>query len=128
MISLILMLALAGPASVIAGPPVPATPAVTPAQAAMARYHGDYTPAAPPKPCQRPRDGEVVVCAVDGRGGSPDRLPLPDERGARDEPRLATGELPHMGVGGSPVRNPPGTGLTLTLKGGKATIAGNSGQ
>jgi hypothetical protein len=126
------LLALIGSAAAaeaeVAGPPLPARPAISPAQAAMTKYQGDYLPSAPQKPCERPKNGEIVVCAVDGRGGSSDRLPLPDELGSRDRTRLATGEAPHIAVGGSPVRNPPGTGLTLTLKGGKTTIAGNSGQ
>ncbi|WP_404712831.1 hypothetical protein [Sphingomonas sp. MMS24-J13] len=124
----VILVMLAGPAVAadVAGPALPAKTVATPAQAAMARYRSNYAPAAPPKPCQRPEEGEVVVCAADGRGGSADRLPLPDELGRRDEARLAKGEPPHLGVGGSPVKNPPGTGLTLTLKGGKTTITGNS--
>lgn len=131
MIGFGLALALAGSAADPVGPVgpvVPVIPAMTPAQAAMARYRGDYAAAAPPKPCQRPKEGEVVVCAVDGRGGSSDRLPLPGDLGRRDTARNATGDAPHIAVGDSPVRNPPGTGLTLTLKGGKATVTGHADQ
>lgn len=107
-----------------AGPPRPAPAKVSPAQAAMTNYHQSYDPAAPPKPCQRPKAEEIVVCALDGRGGSPDRLPLPGERGA-PAVRIVTGDADHMGVGDSPVRNPRGTGLTLTLKANKTTLKGN---
>jgi hypothetical protein len=46
-----------------------------------------------PAPCAPGRPGEVVVCGS-GRGGSTERVPLPDERGPRDHPRTATGEMP----------------------------------
>jgi hypothetical protein len=128
---LALMLTLTGSAALAdtAGPPAPARARITPAQAAMAKYRGDYANAAPPRPCQRPSDGEVVVCAVEGRGGSPERLPLPAERGPRDWARREIGEPPRAGgVGGSPVALATGTGLTLTLKGGKTTLKGNGAK
>jgi hypothetical protein len=109
------------------GPPRPAPARVSPAQAAMTNYHQSYDPASPPKPCQRPKADEIVVCAQDGRGGSPDRLPLPGERGSPTV-RIATGDADHAGVGDSPVRNPKGTGLTLTLKSGSTTLRGNGQQ
>lgn len=121
------MMALIGSAALAdtAGPPSPAKTMISPAQAAMAKYRGDYGTTTPPKPCQRHKDGEIVVCGVEGRAGSPDRLPLPNERGARDWAKLEIGEPPHMGVGGSPVAMPPGVGLTLTVKGGKTKVTGN---
>jgi hypothetical protein len=104
-----------------AGPPVPAKSKVTAAQVAITNYRQSYQPAEPPKPCQQPANGEIVVCAQDGRGGSPDRLPLPGELGA-PAVRIATGEAPHMGVGRSPVHH-PGQGLMLTMKGRKLVVA-----
>jgi hypothetical protein len=123
---LVLLLVLPGTVALAdpTGPARPAQPRITPAQAAMAKYRGDYGAPVAAKPCDRATQGEVVVCGQSGRGGSPDRLPLPDERGARGV-RIATGEAPHLGVGDSPVRNPKGTGLTLTLKAGGTTLKGN---
>ena len=119
-----MLLASIGSAAVAetAGPPVPPVPKISPAQVAMADYKRAVTPSALPQPCARARAGELVVC---GQDGSPDRLPLPDERGAREGERTAIGEPPHTGVGGSPVHTPPLTGITLTLKGGKPTVKGN---
>ncbi len=127
--SVLLLLALAGSTASAepAGPQRPAAPRTSPAQTAIANYHQSFDPSEAPRPCQRPTNGEVVVCAQNGRGGSPDRLPLPDERGA-PAARIATGEAPHMAVGDSPVRNPKGTGLTLTLKPGQTTLTGNGAQ
>jgi hypothetical protein len=127
--SALLLLALAGSvaSAETAGPQRPAAARTSPAQAAIANYHQTYDAAALPAPCQRPANGEVVVCGQDGRGGSPDRLPLPGERGP-PATRIATGEAPHMAVGDSPVRNPKGTGLTLTMKPGKTTLTGNGAQ
>jgi hypothetical protein len=127
--SVLFLLALAGSAASAepAGPQQPAPARQSPAQAAIANYHQSYDPAEARKPCQRPLNGEIVVCAQDGRGGSPDRLPLPGERSAPGV-RIATGEPPHMAVGDSPVRNPKGTGLTLTVKPGKTTLTGNTAQ
>ena len=105
------------------GPPPPPIAKVSPAQAAMAHYKNDRTPQAAPHPCQRPKQGEVVVC---GQDESADRLPLRDERDARAGERTAVGEPPHMGVGGSPVHAPPLTGVTLTKTfGGKTRVAAN---
>jgi hypothetical protein len=104
-----------------AGPPAPVKAKATPAQTAITNYHQSYDAAEPPKPCQRATGGEIVVCGVDGRGGSPDRLPLPGERGA-PALRIATGEAPHMSVGGSPVHR-PGMGLTVRVTNGKIVVA-----
>lgn len=106
-----------------AGPPPPPLAKVSPAQAAMANYRADHMPQAAPQPCQRPKQGELVVC---GQDQSADRLPLRDERGARAGERTAIGEPPHGGVGGSPVHAPPLTGITLTKTfGGKTRVAAN---
>jgi hypothetical protein len=75
------------------GPPAPVAARSSPAQQAMVDYKRNFGPVPLPAPCQRPKDNEVVVCGVGGRGGSPDRLPLPDERGPPDHPRLAVGEV-----------------------------------
>lgn len=126
----VLLMVLTGSAALAdpTGPPLPVKPAISPAQAAMTRYQGDYGRSARPKPCQRPKDGEIVVCGVEGRGNSPDRLPLPDERGARDWARLEIGEPPRAGAGGSPVAMPAGVGLTLTVKGGRTKVTGNKAE
>jgi hypothetical protein len=76
-----------------AGPPVPTATKDSPAQQAMLDYKRNFGPVPLPAPCQRPKDNEVIVCGVGGRGGSPDRLPLPAERGPPDHPRLAVGEV-----------------------------------
>lgn len=76
-----------------AGPPAPTAARNSSAQQAMLDYKRNFGPVPLPAPCQRPKDNEVIVCGVGGRGGSPDRLPLPDERGPPDHPRLAVGEV-----------------------------------
>ena len=77
----------------LVGPPVPAPPKQTPAEQAIALYHAEWAHRTP-APCPvRGRNGEIVVCA-DGRGNSPDRLPLPDERGPPDHARQPIGEVP----------------------------------
>ncbi|QJU56754.1 hypothetical protein HL653_02195 [Sphingomonas sp. AP4-R1] len=114
----------------VAGPPVPVVPKQTPFQQAVAFAHRDDpippapTPvscknakgetstacgvkdgARPPSiPCRR-KDGEIVVCAIVGR--SPDRIPLPDERGPAHHP----GEFARADVGQGPF--PPRPGITL---------------
>lgn len=72
------------------GPPTPAVSKTTPAQQAMAIYRDEYAHWRF-KPCASARPGEIVVCG-NGRGGSADRLPLPEERGPPDV-RVATGEI-----------------------------------
>lgn len=108
-----------------AGPPAPGVAKDTPAERAIALYAAEHGRRAPPKPCRQTRGEDIVVC---GRadGTSPYRMPLADERGPRDGPKTATGELPAGGAGGSPMQRPPGVGLTLTLKRGQgAKVAGN---
>lgn len=104
------------------GPPRPMSAGASPAQAAITGYQQRYGVAPRAQPCPRSKAGEVVVC-----GESPDRLPLRDERGAPDL-RIATGEAPHMGVGGSPVHTPPAFGITLTMKPGRTTLRGNGAK
>jgi hypothetical protein len=87
------MLLLATPAqSAPTGPPAPAEATATPAQRAIALYRDEYRHGF--KPCPLPTHANEVVVCGNGRGGSADRLPLPDERGPPDRARLATGELP----------------------------------
>jgi len=62
------------------GPPVPIASRATPAEQVIALYRDEYRHGF--KPCPPPTHAnEVVVCGT-GRGGSPDRIPLPDERAA----------------------------------------------
>jgi len=126
--TLLFLLAMTGSAAAAepAGPARAPAPRIAPAQAAMAKYRGDYGATAPAQPCPRGvAQGDVVVCGQPGRGGSPDRLPLPDERGA-PAVRIATGDAGHVGVGGSPYHHDKaGTGLTLTVKPGKTSLTGN---
>ena len=122
--SVLLFFALAGSvaSAETAGPQRPAAAKTSPADAAIANYRQSYDAAEPLKPCQRAKTGEVVVC------GQSDRLPLPGERGA-PAVRTATGEAPHMGVGGAPFHHEvAGTGLTLTVKPGKTTLKGNGAR
>jgi hypothetical protein len=81
----LLLLATSGPAlAETAGPPAPVKTKATAAQTAISNYKRDFGAVPLPAPCVRPKGNEVVVCGVGGRGGSADRLPLPDERGAAD--------------------------------------------
>jgi hypothetical protein len=90
------------------GPPAPVAIKASAAQQAMANYRRDFAALPIPKPCIRPKGNEVIVCGVGGRGGSPERLPLPDERGLPDHARTAIGEIrPDMSA-------PPGMGTCLT--------------
>lgn len=91
-----------------AGPPAPRAATASPAQQAMHDYRLAFGAVALPAPCQRPKGNEVVVCGAGGRGGSPDRLPLPDARGPPDHARIAVGEVrPDMS-------KPPGMGTCLS--------------
>jgi hypothetical protein len=90
------------------GPPAPIAIKTSAAQQAMANYRRDFAAMPLPAPCVRPKGNEVVVCGVGGRGGSPERLPLPDERGVPDHARTAVGEVrPDMSA-------PPGMGTCYT--------------
>ncbi|WP_420139433.1 hypothetical protein [Sphingomonas sp.] len=67
--------------------PTPVTKATLVQQSAALyrdKYRHGYVP------CPTPTHANEVVICGNGRGGSADRLPLPDERG----PRNATGEIP----------------------------------
>jgi hypothetical protein len=79
------------------GPAMPPAAKITPVEETIALYkdmygHQNFKPCAPARP------GEITVCGR-GRGGSPDRLPLPWERGPRDSPRQPTGEIPSAHAG-----------------------------
>jgi hypothetical protein len=74
------------------GPPVPTASKTTPAQQMIALYRDQYAHWQF-KPCPPARPGEVVVCG-NGRRGSANRIPLPDERAPPDRARTATGDLP----------------------------------
>jgi hypothetical protein len=74
------------------GPQAPVPSKTTPVQQAIALYRDQYRHGYVPCPAPT-RANEVVICG-NGRGGSANRLPLPDERGPRDGPRTATGEIP----------------------------------
>ncbi len=80
--------AMAGPI----GPPAPTVAKTSPAQQAIALYRDEYRHGyvACPAPTHA---NEVVICG-NGRGGSDNRIPLPDERAPPDGPRIATGEIP----------------------------------
>ena len=76
------------------GPPAPAKVKTTAAQTAIANYKRDFGAVPLPQPCIRPKANEVVVCGVGGRGGSAERLPMPDDRGSPDHSRSALNEPP----------------------------------
>jgi hypothetical protein len=140
-------LALAAPAlAETVGPVVPPTPRLTPAQQAIAFTHRDdpIPPAPTPVSCRKPngeittacgvkegarppsvpckrKNGEIVVCAPVGR--SPDRIPLPDERGPAHHP----GEFARADVGTGPVPVVPGIvvanfGMSKATKTKNATL------
>ena len=90
-IALLLLTAGAAPgAATPSGPPVPVASRATPAQQAIALYRDEYRHGY--HPCPPPTHANEVVVCGNGRGGSAERIPLPDERGAPDGPRSATGE------------------------------------
>lgn len=74
------------------GPPAPVKAKTTPVQQTIALYRDEYRHGyvACPLPT---RANEVVICG-NGRGGSANRIPLPDERGPPDWARQPTGEVP----------------------------------
>ena len=74
------------------GPPAPVTVKTTPAQQAISLYRDEYRHGfvACPMPTHA---NEVVICG-NGRGGSANRIPLPDERTPPDWARMAVGDLP----------------------------------
>ena len=98
------------------GPPRAPSERDTPAERAIALYKAEHGPRVPVVPCRPASSDTITVCGTPG-ALSPDRIPLPDERGPRASPRTATGELPSTagGVGGSPAMQNPGTGVTLTM-------------
>ncbi|WP_404710773.1 hypothetical protein [Sphingomonas sp. MMS24-J13] len=120
-VKLATLLLLSGPASAEpAGPPAPVVVKVTAAQQAMANYRRNFAAVPLPQPCVRPKGNEVVVCGVGGRGGSADRLPLPDERGPPDHARTALNEPAPADA--SPVR----TGSCGTQDQGEHCVGGIS--
>jgi hypothetical protein len=88
MIALIATPALATPI----GPPAPLVSKISAAQQAISLYRDEYRHGyvACPAPS---RANEVVICG-NGRGGSANRIPLPDERTPRDWARTPTGDRP----------------------------------
>ncbi|WP_442679833.1 hypothetical protein ACSBM8_01090 [Sphingomonas sp. ASY06-1R] len=91
----VLVASLAGPGMVRAAPYGPEPPPVVKAtlvQQSAALYRDKYLHGY--VPCPAPTHANEVVICGNGRVGSADRLPLPDERGPRDGPRTATGEIP----------------------------------
>ena len=74
------------------GPPAPIVSRTTPAQQMIALYRDEYRHGyvACPTPSHA---NEVVICG-NGRGGSANRIPLPDERGPPEWARRPTGEIP----------------------------------
>ena len=93
MLALLLLAAGTGYAAAApSGPPAPVALKVTPAQQAIALYRDQYRHGY--KACAAPkRANEVVICG-NGRGGSANRIPLPDERAPPDWARTASGDLP----------------------------------
>jgi hypothetical protein len=79
------------------GPAAPVPGRITPVDESIALYRDMYAHQTF-KACPPARPGEITVCGR-GRGGSPERLPLPDERGPRDSPRQPTGEIPSAAAG-----------------------------
>jgi hypothetical protein len=84
-----------GPAPAAAapiGPPAPVASKTTPAQQMIALYRDEYRHGyvACPAPSHA---NEVVICG-NGRGGSANRIPLPDERTPPEWARRPTGEVP----------------------------------
>ena len=114
-----LMLATAAQAEV-AGPPAPVIQKATPAQQAIALYHQEHDPPPSSKPCRRGTQEEITVC-----GQPNDRLPYPDQTGARAGARTATGEKPSTsgGVGASPMLQGKGAGLTVSIPFGPGATA-----
>lgn len=74
------------------GPPLPVVAKTTPAQQTISLYRDEYRHGY--VSCPAPTHANEVVICGNGRGGSANRLPLPDERGAPDWARQATGEVP----------------------------------
>jgi hypothetical protein len=90
-IALLLLTAGAGRGTATpSGPPVPVVSKTTPAQQAISLYRDEYRHGY--KACAAPTHANEVVICGNGRGGSANRIPLPDEREAPDGPRAATGE------------------------------------
>ncbi|MDO6413888.1 hypothetical protein Q4F19_05800 [Sphingomonas sp. BIUV-7] len=147
-VALAIALTLAGPAlAAVAGPPVPAIPRQTPAEQAIAYTHRDDPPpprapapvtcrkangekttacgvkegARPPTTLCGHKKGEIVVCAATGR--SPDRIPLPNERGPAHHP----GEFARPDAGSGPIPVRPGItvatfGMSRAVKMRNATL------
>ena len=90
-IALLLLAAGAGrTAATPFGPPMPVASRTTPAQQMIALYRDEYRHGY--KACAAPTHANEVVICGNGRGGSANRIPLPDERAPPDGPRPATGE------------------------------------
>lgn len=99
------------------GPDVPPVSKTTLVQQSAALYRDRYRHGY--VPCPAPTHANEVVICGSGRGGSADRLPLPDERGPRDGPRTATGEIPSA-VGA--LEDPESCGPQSCAAGGPANL------
>jgi hypothetical protein len=91
------------------GPPAPVASRTTAAQQAIALYRDEYRHGYISCPAPT-RANEVVICG-NGRGGSANRLPLPDERAPPDWARQRTGE--------------PGTGAQALVANQPSCMAAN---
>jgi len=74
------------------GPPAPVASKTTPAQQTIALYRDEYRHGY--VACRPPTHANEVVVCGNGRGGSSNRIPLPDERAPPDWARKAVGEPP----------------------------------
>ena len=108
----------------LAGPQLPAAPRRTLVEQVGDLYRERYGLEARNVSCAPARAGELVVCG----GRSPYRIPLPDERGPREHPRLPTGEIPSAAGGSPPVPGARGAGIAFTIPIGRpAKVTGLRG-
>jgi hypothetical protein len=88
------------------GPPALVASKTTPAQQAISLYRDEYRHGY--KACAAPTHANEVVICGNGRGGSANRIPLPDERGAPEWARRPTGEIPSAASALAATDNPCG--------------------
>jgi hypothetical protein len=74
------------------GPVLPVAAKTTAAQQAISLYRDEYRHGY--RACPTPTHANEVVICGNGRGGSANRIPLPDERTPPDWARQAVGDLP----------------------------------
>ena len=94
------LLSAAPPVPAPAGPRAPVVAKTSPAQQAIALYHETFAHPGAATNCLPTRGSGIVVC---GNGRSPNRLPLPEERGPPNHARHPIGEVPHADAGEGPV-------------------------